>query len=281
MNRLLLYLGRVNDEAVGDREIPRTAGGPSEAPRMLLLASLGRCAEAAEAMARLGDVATDESRGAHIVTMVLEASVLCRDHPVAEALVRRLAPFAGKLSSAIVSYGRLLGEAATMLGRPDEARSFYLQGLAICEQVRFRPELALIRLDLAELLLASFPDDRDTAFTYLGDAIQELDAMRMQPGLDRALTLQKAHAAGQGRTNEHLGSTQQDRLTAREREVGVLVARGLSNREIAEALVITEGTAEVHVKHILSKLGFKSRSQVAAWMSGQTTARKPNPQADR
>jgi non-specific serine/threonine protein kinase len=46
--------------------------------------------------------------------------------------------------------------------------------------------------------------------------------------------------------------------------VATLIARGLSNREIAEALVITEGTAAVHVKRILSKLGFKSRSQVAA-----------------
>ena len=54
-------------------------------------------------------------------------------------------------------------------------------------------------------------------------------------------------------------------LTAREREVARLVATGSSNREIAETLVISEGTVEVHVKHVLSKLGFKSRSQVAAW----------------
>ena len=44
-----------------------------------------------------------------------------------------------------------------------------------------------------------------------------------------------------------------------------LIANGLSNRQIAEALVITEGTAEVHIKRILSKLGFRSRSQVAVW----------------
>jgi DNA-binding NarL/FixJ family response regulator len=51
--------------------------------------------------------------------------------------------------------------------------------------------------------------------------------------------------------------------------VAALVAQGLTNREIAAALVISEGTAEVHVKHILSKLGLKSRSQVAAWVIGQ------------
>ena len=56
-----------------------------------------------------------------------------------------------------------------------------------------------------------------------------------------------------------------DPLTAREGEVAAQVARGLSNREIAEALVITESTAEVHVKRILSKLHFKSRSQIATW----------------
>ena len=54
-------------------------------------------------------------------------------------------------------------------------------------------------------------------------------------------------------------------LTRREREVARLVARGLTNRQIASALVIAEGTAGVHVDHILSKLGFRSRAQVAAW----------------
>jgi DNA-binding NarL/FixJ family response regulator len=54
-------------------------------------------------------------------------------------------------------------------------------------------------------------------------------------------------------------------LTPREREVAVLLARGLTNRQIAEALVIAEGTAGVHVDHILNKLGFRSRAQVAAW----------------
>ena len=39
----------------------------------------------------------------------------------------------------------------------------------------------------------------------------------------------------------------------------------MTNREVAEALVISESTAEVHVKHILSKLGLKSRAQVAGW----------------
>lgn len=55
-------------------------------------------------------------------------------------------------------------------------------------------------------------------------------------------------------------------LTAREREVAVLVARGLSNRDIAAKLVISERTAEGHVEQVRNKLGFHSRSQIAAWI---------------
>jgi predicted ATPase/DNA-binding NarL/FixJ family response regulator len=54
-------------------------------------------------------------------------------------------------------------------------------------------------------------------------------------------------------------------LAPREQEVATLVARGLTNHEIASLLVITERTAETHVQHILNKLGFNSRAQIAAW----------------
>jgi DNA-binding NarL/FixJ family response regulator len=48
-------------------------------------------------------------------------------------------------------------------------------------------------------------------------------------------------------------------------EVASLVAQGLTNRQIGERLIITPGTAGVHVEHILDKLGFQSRVQIAAW----------------
>jgi non-specific serine/threonine protein kinase len=54
-------------------------------------------------------------------------------------------------------------------------------------------------------------------------------------------------------------------LTRREREVTQLGARGLTNRQIGETLVITEGTAALDVKHFLNKLGLNSRVQLAAW----------------
>jgi DNA-binding CsgD family transcriptional regulator len=54
-------------------------------------------------------------------------------------------------------------------------------------------------------------------------------------------------------------------LTPREREVAVLIAQGKSNREIAVGLVLTEPTVKTHVGNILSKLGFTTRAQIAAW----------------
>jgi DNA-binding NarL/FixJ family response regulator len=78
-------------------------------------------------------------------------------------------------------------------------------------------------------------------------------------------------------------------LTARQQEVAVLLARGLTNRQIAERLDITERTVAAHVEHILDKLGFASRHQVAVWAAnnGQVAAqssggvgRLPIPQPD-
>ena len=54
-------------------------------------------------------------------------------------------------------------------------------------------------------------------------------------------------------------------LSRREREVTALIARGLSNREISAALVITEKTVGSHVEHIMTKLGLRSRTRVAVW----------------
>jgi two-component system nitrate/nitrite response regulator NarL len=55
-------------------------------------------------------------------------------------------------------------------------------------------------------------------------------------------------------------------LTPREREVSWLLARGASNREIAETLMISENTVKTHVSHVLEKLGIESRRQVADYV---------------
>jgi DNA-binding CsgD family transcriptional regulator len=54
-------------------------------------------------------------------------------------------------------------------------------------------------------------------------------------------------------------------LSPREREVAVLIVGGLSNRQIAESLVISERTVENHVSSILGKLGLDTRGQVGVW----------------
>jgi len=63
--------------------------------------------------------------------------------------------------------------------------------------------------------------------------------------------------------------TRSSPLTRREGEVAALIAQGLTNRQIGEALFIAERTADTHVEHILAKLGIGSRTQVAAWVVEQ------------
>jgi predicted ATPase/DNA-binding CsgD family transcriptional regulator len=65
---------------------------------------------------------------------------------------------------------------------------------------------------------------------------------------------------------------QQGTLTPREREIAGLIGRGLSNRAIADELVISQATVARHVANILAKLGFSSRAQVAAWVARQPGA---------
>jgi len=58
-----------------------------------------------------------------------------------------------------------------------------------------------------------------------------------------------------------------EKLTTREHEVALLVARGLTNRQIAQELSISERTVENHIGKIFKKLGFSSRSQIVAWVA--------------
>ncbi|MGQ0548412.1 MAG: tetratricopeptide repeat protein [Armatimonadota bacterium] len=80
-------------------------------------------------------------------------------------------------------------------------------------------------------------------------------AMAIQPGQPAGLAGRPARAGGPLAP-----------LSPREQEVAELVARGLSNREIAAVLMITEGTAQNHIQHMLNKLGFNTRTQIAAWV---------------
>ncbi|WP_259315717.1 ATP-binding protein [Capillimicrobium parvum] len=63
-----------------------------------------------------------------------------------------------------------------------------------------------------------------------------------------------------------------DPLTRREREVAALIAQGMTNREIADSLMISPRTAESHVDHIMSKLNVTNRVQIAAWWVSRADA---------
>lgn len=89
-------------------------------------------------------------------------------------------------------------------------------------------------------------------------------AMPLPDAIEHARIVLHALAAEGPEERKKTGS----QLSRREEEVATLVALGLSNREIGRRLVISERTAASHVEHILNKLGFNSRTQIAAWAVG-------------
>jgi non-specific serine/threonine protein kinase len=87
--------------------------------------------------------------------------------------------------------------------------------------------------------------------------------------IDRACTLALELLDNAAQPVAHDMRHPRSRLTPREAQVAALVARGLSNREIARTLTIAERTATSHVEHLLDKLGFHSRAQIATWVTEQ------------
>jgi len=82
---------------------------------------------------------------------------------------------------------RHLGGAEALLGRHEDARKHYQEAIKVCTEMKFRPELALTRLQLAELLLERYPKERAEALEHLDFAISEFRDMKMRPWLERAL----------------------------------------------------------------------------------------------
>jgi DNA-binding CsgD family transcriptional regulator/tetratricopeptide (TPR) repeat protein len=276
-----LYLGRAEAYLTAFEEYARLAGlsVPSlhRGARAVCLAELGRLEEA---RALVGPVLDNIAAGGgddeipilgatiQLVTL-LQAAVALSHRGAARALAARIECIA-HLSTVVYNTGvaRLLGEAAALIGDRAAARAYYVRALEVAGKIRFRPELALTRLRLAELLLEDADDANESeALAHLNVAVPELRDMQMQPALQRGLHLMQKleHQTPAPNVEAEVSRV----LTGREQEVARLVAAGRSNREIADTLVITEGTVEVHLKHILSKLGFKSRTQVASWLAEQ------------
>jgi DNA-binding CsgD family transcriptional regulator len=275
-----LYLGRADIwlsafDQYGEPASLARRGRPAmyfirAAARAMCLVQLGRLEEARTLLQPvLDDVEgnnEDERRIAELV-MLLQAAVILEHKAAAQALASRLASVAHLTGETGVHtcVARHLGDAAALAGDRTAAHAYYLQALKAAGKIRFRPELALTRLRLAELFLDV--GDQAEALEHLKVGIPELREMKMQPALGRGLSLlERVEHQIQAPVDAVVSHV----LTGREREVARLVAAGHSNREIADMLVITEGTVEVHVKHILNKLGFRSRAQVAAWAATES-----------
>lgn len=116
----------------------------------------------------------------------LATAIILEDRGAAAGLTQSLGS-ADRLTLGLTCVARHLGAAAELLGQPDKARAYYHQALEVAGAIVFRPEVALTQLQLAELLLNHYPNERVEAFERLDVAIREFRHMHMTPSLERAL----------------------------------------------------------------------------------------------
>jgi tetratricopeptide (TPR) repeat protein len=189
--RLACHLGRGREQWLDALDRPVR---PSQAHRALVLAHLGHRDEVQAIVDRffgtMGSDADESSAG--LLFALLEACLLAQLTEPVRILVPRLRLYADKLAMTGGSQfggsgARMLGDGAVLLEQPDQARAYYQQALEVCARVRFRPEIAITRLHLAELLLQDYPAEQADAQGHLDFAIDEFRAMQMQPALERAL----------------------------------------------------------------------------------------------
>ena len=160
----------------------------------LVLAHLGRKEEVSEILesdvVNRPGIGTDEDETATWVdTLFMEAVVLVGHRQASELLLNRFSgtDFCTTGSTYTTCIPRHMGGAAALLDRYDEALQYYQDAIRVCTEMPFRPELALTRLQLAELLLEHYPDEKKEALEHLDFAINEFREMKMQPSLERAL----------------------------------------------------------------------------------------------
>jgi len=196
--RVRLYLGmsleNQETELRGFLEEAQIKQHPSLPQLCLVLAHLGNKRETLEILERKvverPDIGTveDETHAAYDM-FFLESAILVGHSMVAELLMNRFKGTGlyttGYFANTCVP--RHLGGAAALLGRYDEARQHYQEAIKVCTEMPSRPELALSKLQLAELLLEHYPDEKKEALEHLDFAIKEFREMKMQPSLERAL----------------------------------------------------------------------------------------------
>jgi predicted ATPase/DNA-binding CsgD family transcriptional regulator len=177
-------------------------------------------------------------------------------------------PFEDRLGSAVAI--EVLSWIATKQGRPERAAT--LMGTA-------RHALTAVGSSFAAFPYLIEDHQRCEAWLRgeLGDRAFETAVDRgAQLGIDDVIAL-VAGKEDQLIATEAKFDSATSPLTPREHQTAELIAQGLSNKEIAAHLVIAQRTAEGHVEHILVKLGFSSRSQIARWVGERRTATLSHP----
>jgi DNA-binding CsgD family transcriptional regulator len=161
---------------------------------------------------------------------------------------------------------KLRGDALVALGRNEEAEMAVQSALQAAMFLGARPMLWRIHIALGKLRQDQHAE-AEAHFVAAREVIEALAGSILDVAL-RERFLRSATSSvpsAPALTPLKAAKLEHDGLTEREREVAVLVARGLSNREIADALSISQRTAGAHVGNILAKLDFGSRAQIAAW----------------
>jgi ATP/maltotriose-dependent transcriptional regulator MalT len=201
------------------------------------------------------------------------AALMLGEHAAAEAaLIEALhASLAIDDRPGLVLRMEMLASSAAMAGRAQRAAE--LLGASEMLRLRIGAEMSPFTSPLVEKA-------QEQARAALGEA-RYVKAFEAGAHLDRdgavGLAIGKKVARDSAPTIERAA----DPLGRREREVAELIAEGLSNKEIATRLFLSERTVETHVYNILNKLGFNSRVKIAAWVtSEQVRAREVGDLAD-
>jgi DNA-binding NarL/FixJ family response regulator len=182
-----------------------------------------------------------------------------------EFLAAQFEPFRGRHAANGAGPGVYLGPvelhtglAAAALGRLDAAVRDLEAAVSICDANGARGYAVQARVELAAALARRRGlADLSVARAVLDAAAGEAEQLGMVPFTKRIEQLRSRLPFA--------GAAARSPLSPREVEVAKLVARGLTNKQIGETLFVSERTAENHVQHILVKLGFSNRSQIAAW----------------
>jgi DNA-binding CsgD family transcriptional regulator len=166
------------------------------------------------------------------------------------------------------------GDIAERGGARDEALAAYAQTVAECERSQFTsPTMlylgTLTRLRRAELYLRADQPDRTSAQAELDSLLPYWRKAKATWYLGQLRVWAEEHGLAFPRTDEPAtdAPSSPKQLTRRELEIARLVARGLTNREISTRLTLSVRTAESHVEQIRTKLGFRTRAQIAAWIT--------------